>query len=40
MNEIEMLKNKWNSEKEKFESLMQDNGYLEGKLAKVYKKFN
>lgn len=40
MKEIEMLKNKWNCEKEKFESLMHDNGYLEEKIMKVYKRFN
>ena len=37
--EIEMLKSRWTSEKEKLEGLVRDDGNLEKKILNVYKQF-
>ena len=39
MREIDSLKNKWSSEKDKFEGLIRDDKYLEEKIIQAYKKF-
>jgi len=38
MKEAERIKNKWRFEKEKFEMLMKDEGFLQEKVMSLYKK--
>lgn len=38
MKEVNRLKNKWRLEKEKFEMLMRDEGFLEQRVMQMYKK--
>ena len=38
MKEIETLKNKWNSQREKVQIAVKDNGQLEHQIAQVYKR--
>jgi len=36
--QIEKLQDKWRNEKERFDTIVKDDGYLEQKIMEIYKK--